>query len=64
MANISPIDVQKALKGAEYPTNRDTLVQRAKSNNASSELVDALSDLDRDEFDGPNDVQKAVFRES
>ncbi|MET9549131.1 DUF2795 domain-containing protein [Streptomyces sp. NPDC006627] len=34
MADISPIDLQKALKGAEYPCNRDNLVSLAEDNGA------------------------------
>lgn len=63
MAAISPIDVQKALKGAEYPTGRDDLVELAKSNHADSNLVDKLEHAPSDRFEGPNDVQKAVFGE-
>jgi len=61
MASISPIDLQKALKGADYPASRDDLVELAKNNGADSALVDKLSHADVAEFDGPNKVQKAVF---
>ncbi len=61
MANLSPIDLQKALKGANYPSSRNDLVERAKSNGADSDLVQQLSGLGTDRFDGPNDVEKAVF---
>ena len=64
MARISPIELQKALKGADYPADRDSLVQCAKANKAPTHLVDVLADLSRDDFDGPNEVQKAVFTES
>jgi hypothetical protein len=62
MATISPVDLQKALKGANYPSDRDALVGCAKSNGAEASLVNKLEHLDRDRFDGPNDVEKAVFR--
>ena len=61
MASISPIDLQKALKGAEYPASRDDLVTLAKDNGADDTLVKKLVDAPADGFDGPNDVQKAVF---
>lgn len=61
MASTSPIDLQKALKGAEYPASRDDLVTLAKDNGADDTLVEKLGDAPADEFDGPNDVQKAVF---
>ncbi|MDQ0584315.1 DUF2795 domain-containing protein [Streptomyces rishiriensis] len=61
MADISPIDMQKALKGAEYPADRDDLVALAKKNGADDDLVERLSNSGTERFDGPNDVQKAVF---
>jgi hypothetical protein len=61
VASISPIDLQKALKGANYPAGRDDLVNLARENGADDTLVQKLSGADTAEFDGPNDVQKAVF---
>ncbi|MDX3526820.1 DUF2795 domain-containing protein [Streptomyces sp. ID05-39B] len=61
MADMSPIDVQKALKGADYPASRDDLVSLARSNGADEKVVDKLSHAGTKKFDGPNDVQKAIF---
>ncbi|MDJ1131283.1 DUF2795 domain-containing protein [Streptomyces iconiensis] len=61
MASISPIDLQKALEGADYPASRDDLVALARNNGANDGLVDKLAHADMDRFDGPNDVQSAVF---
>jgi hypothetical protein len=61
MANISPIDLQKALKGAEYPSSREDLVALAEGNGADDALVTKLRDASADQFDGPDKVQKVVF---
>ncbi|MGW4224259.1 DUF2795 domain-containing protein [Streptomyces bauhiniae] len=61
MADLSPIDLQKALKGAEYPASRDDLVSVARNNGAGDQVVDKLEHSGTQRFDGPNDVQKAVF---
>ncbi|MFF9901054.1 DUF2795 domain-containing protein [Streptomyces longispororuber] len=61
MAGISPIDLQKALKGATYPSSRDDLVSLARDNGADDGLVEKLSNTSPDSFDGPDEVQKAVF---
>ncbi|MEU2578600.1 DUF2795 domain-containing protein [Streptomyces anulatus] len=61
MADISPIDLQKALKGAEYPAGRDDLVALAEGNGAADALVSKLRDTSADQFDGPAEVQKVVF---
>jgi hypothetical protein len=58
--DVNPIELQKYLKGVDYPADRDELVQAAESNGAPGEIVDALRNADKDRFDGPNAVQKAV----
>lgn len=63
MAELSPTDLQKALKGMEYPTDKKHLVERARQNHADDKVVSRLGGLKRDRFDGPNEVQKAVFNE-
>ncbi|MGQ5228077.1 DUF2795 domain-containing protein [Streptomyces sp. yara] len=61
MADLSPIDLQKALKGADYPAAKDDLVSVARSNGADDGLVKKLSETGAKRFDGPDEVQKAVF---
>lgn len=61
MAGINPIDLQKALKGAEYPSSRDDLVTLAKDNGADDTLVEKLAHAPTDEFGGPDDVQRVLF---
>ncbi|MBT3149528.1 DUF2795 domain-containing protein [Streptomyces sp. CHD11] len=61
MAELNPIELQKALKGAEYPAGRDDLVALAKSNGADNTLVQKLTRSGSNRFDGPDEVQKAVF---
>ncbi|MEU3094629.1 DUF2795 domain-containing protein [Streptomyces sp. NPDC006967] len=61
MAELDPIEPQKALKGAEYPAGRDDLVAPAKSNGADSTRVQKLTRSGSKRFDGPDEVQKAVF---
>lgn len=61
MGKPNPIDVQKALKGASYPSDRQSLVEQAEKNHADRALVDKVAGLRRDRFDGPNDVEKEIF---
>ncbi|MFI2642235.1 DUF2795 domain-containing protein [Streptomyces sp. NPDC018610] len=63
MADLSPIDLQKALSGMDYPTDKQHLVDRARENKANDKIVSRLDGLKQDHFDGPNEVQKAVFNE-
>ncbi|GHF56494.1 DUF2795 domain-containing protein [Streptomyces thermodiastaticus] len=63
MAELSPIDLQKALSGMDYPTDKKHLVERARQNKANDKIVSKLDSLKQDHFDGPNEVQRAVFNE-
>jgi hypothetical protein len=58
--DVNPIELQKHLKGVDYPASRDDLVSTAESNGAPSELVDALRSAGKDTFDDPTDVQSAL----
>lgn len=51
-------EVQKALKGAEYPMDGRAMAELAQSNGADAELVDALRGLR--EVEGPNGVMKEL----
>jgi Protein of unknown function (DUF2795) len=51
-------DVQKALKGADYPASGDELAELAQGNGADDGLVEALRGMR--EVDGPNGVMKEL----
>jgi hypothetical protein len=53
-------EVQKALKGADYPATRDELVELAQRNGADDGVVDALRSADGDSFDGPAQVMAGL----
>jgi hypothetical protein len=57
---VRVIDVQKALKGADYPASRTDLVSLAESNGADAEVVDALRGMDGDSYDTPAAVMKGL----
>lgn len=57
------IDVQKALKGADYPASKDHLLETARKNGADEEVIQALSGLGDEELDSPAAVSKAIGNE-
>lgn len=57
----NPIELQKALGGVDYPADRASLVENARRKGAKEEVVEELSSLRKDRFDGPDDVSEAVF---
>ncbi|WP_166255784.1 DUF2795 domain-containing protein [Marinobacter salicampi] len=54
----SPANVQKYLEGADYPADKQGLMQKAKQNDAPSEVIGAIEDLPSKEYGGPQDVMK------
>jgi hypothetical protein len=58
--DVNPIEVQKHLGGVDYPASKADIVAMAESNDAPQEIIDALQQMDGDQFDGPDDVMKAL----
>ena len=63
-AGHSPSNVQKYLKGQNYPARREELIQTARKNKAPSEVMEIIKALPEDEFGGPKDVMKAYDEEN
>jgi len=56
---MNPIALQKALRGVDYPADKKTLIDRARSNGADDEVLQTLEGLPMDRFNSPNDVSEA-----
>ena len=55
----SPANVQKYLKGMDYPAKKRDLEQQAKKNDAPDEVLQVIRQFPDQEFSGPQDVMKA-----
>lgn len=55
----SPANIQKFLRGVDYPASKDDLLKTAQDNEAPDEVVETIRDLPADRFGGPQDVMKA-----
>ncbi len=60
MAKINPIQLQKWLKGVDYPASKDDLIAQAKQNGADEHVIEVLEEIPDDDYDTPADVSKAV----
>ncbi len=58
MAKVSPAEVEKFLKGVDYPVSKDDLVKYVKQE--SQQVLDVLQKLPNETFNKPTDVAKAV----
>jgi hypothetical protein len=57
----SPIDIQKALSGMDYPARKEDIVRHAEQNGADPEVMEALKKIEDREYEGPSGVSSAVF---
>ena len=60
MAKVNPIQMQKYLKGIDYPARKQDLLDRAKQEGADENICATLEKLPDEEFETPADVSKAV----
>ena len=56
----SPANVQKFLRGVDYPSGKRDLIEAAMDNQAPKDILDMLWDMPEQDFGGPQDVQKAI----
>ena len=57
------VEIEKALKGMDYPANKQELVQKAKENNASQEVIQTIEGLKGNNFNSSREVQEAFGQE-
>ena len=58
----NPVDIQKALAGADYPSTREKLVECARNNRANTDIVGLIEKLPDQRYDSPTAVSKAISR--
>jgi len=61
MADVSPIEIQKALGGVDYPAEKEDLIKNAEKKYASDDVLSALKGLPDKKYESPADVNKEVF---
>ncbi|AIO26561.1 DUF2795 domain-containing protein [Burkholderia cepacia] len=57
-----PVDVQKALKGMDYPASKATIVECAQRSHAAHDVLDMLTRIPDREYDTPASVSKELGR--
>lgn len=54
------MQIQQYLDGIDYPANKQSLIEYAKSKGAPQEVFNALSGIQDRQFNGPADIMKAM----
>ncbi|MBD2774045.1 DUF2795 domain-containing protein [Iningainema tapete] len=60
MTKINPIQLQKHLKGVDYPASKEDLISHAKEQGADENAISVLEQLPDQDFESPTDVSQAV----
>jgi hypothetical protein len=55
---VSPVEVQKALKDIDYPEHKKDLIKHAKKHDASDKVIEVLEDLPDKEYTNAAAVSK------
>jgi DNA topoisomerase VI subunit B len=63
MAAVSPKEVEKHLKGVDYPAKKTDLIKKARQEGANEQIIEALQQMPGEVFNKPTDVTKAIGQE-
>ena len=62
MAKINPIELQKSLKGVDYPASKEDLVRHVQEHDGNEDVRQAIENVPDEEFQTPADVSQAVAK--
>ena len=60
MSKVNPIQLQKFLKGTDYPADKKALLKQAEKNGAEKDMTEILNQLPEQEYQTPAEVSKEV----
>lgn len=60
MATLNPAQLEKHLKGVNYPVNKAELVRHMERNGADESIRAAISALPNQSYDSPGAVNRAI----
>jgi hypothetical protein len=60
MTKVNPIQLQKHLKGVDYPASKEQLIEHAQKQGADENAISVLQQLPDEEYESPTDVSEAV----
>ncbi len=60
MERANPIQVQKFLKGVDYPASKRQLIEHARRQGADETVIETLEHIPMERFESPNDVAEGI----
>lgn len=62
MASVNPVQIEKYLRGVDFPAGKNDVIQCAEDNEAPDEVLSALNRLGDYQYNSPVDITKEVGR--
>ncbi len=62
MAKVNPIQLQKFLKGLNYPASKQDITAHARKHGADENVLSTLEQMAGEKFQTPADVSQAAAR--
>jgi Protein of unknown function (DUF2795) len=60
MAYANPAEVERYLKGVNYPAKKEDLIKHAQQQGANKDVIEVLKEMRDQNFNSPVEVNKAV----
>jgi hypothetical protein len=60
MANVNPAQMEKFLKGLDYPASKMEVISCAEQNGADKQVRELFAQLPEQTYERPTDVSKAI----
>lgn len=60
MAYANPAEVERYLKGVNYPAKKQDLIKHAQQQGANQDVIEVLKEMRDQNFNSPVEVNKAV----
>ena len=60
MPYANPAEVERYLKGMNYPAKKDDLIKHAQQQGANKDVIEVLKEMRDQSFNSPVEVSKAV----
>jgi hypothetical protein len=57
---VNPVEIEKYLKGVNYPANKQDLIKHAQQQGAPKEVLETLKQVREETYNKPTDVARAV----
>ncbi|HXK61983.1 MAG TPA: DUF2795 domain-containing protein [Acidobacteriota bacterium] len=57
---VNPIQLQKYLKGIDYPVRQQQIIQTARQNKADANIIETLEQLPDREYANPAEISKEI----